>query len=366
MQVSEARLQTAEECRWSLEATLKASQAECEKLRSDLVDEANKTEASAEAVRNLERELDLARKDKASLQETCDNALASFVRMHNAICTEAQATVGGVGIVVRAEEGKRVKVKSLIEGGSAALSGQVKAGDVIVKVDNREVHGLSFRAFQGLLLGAPGTKVSIVGVREKDGQRYDVILIRNGTVREGADLAEEGMAAAKVLREEIEKMRVDVRKLGDELSVRSEEMEKEKSIRVRADEKILLLTGKNSTLEKHLREKESVLEALQKDLSEFERKSAMYEKEKLDLESRLKASEHSREAVNIERDSFKDLLGKARDEFARLSIDLEEQKERESNWQDDKRREMQVCLDVYICKRMCVRECERVNGTWSE
>jgi chromosome segregation ATPase len=61
-------------------------------------------------------------------EELAEKLRLECVRMHGALCEEADTVIGGIGLVVRVEDGKTVKVKSLMEEGAAMRSGMVQAG----------------------------------------------------------------------------------------------------------------------------------------------------------------------------------------------------------------------------------------------
>lgn len=157
-------------------------------------------------------------------------ALGQMQRLHDAVAGEANECVGGIGLILRVEEGKLIKVKSVVEGGAADRSDQMRIGDAVLKVDGRDCAGMNNKQVSGLIMGAPGTRVCLLGLREKSGERYTVSLIRGEGVGGGAavevhsvaeKIADDGCAAAKILREEIEKLRAFVVRLEKDLRERN-------------------------------------------------------------------------------------------------------------------------------------------------
>ena len=72
---------------------------------------------------------------------------------------------GGLGIVVGMEEGF-VKVISPIDDTPAAKAG-IKAGDIIIRLDDKPVKGMSLDDAVKMMRGAPGTKIELTVLREK-------------------------------------------------------------------------------------------------------------------------------------------------------------------------------------------------------
>ena len=72
----------------------------------------------------------------------------------------------GVGIEIAAEDGL-VKVVSPIEGSPAARAG-IHAGDLITRIDNTAVKGLSLGEAVKLMRGKPGTKVTLTVLRKSE------------------------------------------------------------------------------------------------------------------------------------------------------------------------------------------------------
>ncbi|MBI3562925.1 MAG: S41 family peptidase [Gammaproteobacteria bacterium] len=73
---------------------------------------------------------------------------------------------GGLGIVVGMEEGF-VKVISPIDDTPAAKAG-IKAGDIIIRLDEKPVKGMNLDEAVKLMRGPPGTKIDLTILRDKD------------------------------------------------------------------------------------------------------------------------------------------------------------------------------------------------------
>jgi C-terminal processing protease CtpA/Prc len=106
--------------------------------------------------------------------------LQDELRQHIQLLTEANArlaleqnkkpassrdTTGSIGLVVeRTGVNNEYDVKSLTQGGSASTS-SIKVGDFIVEVDGRAIASLSIEEVQSLILGTPGSTVTLTGVQ---------------------------------------------------------------------------------------------------------------------------------------------------------------------------------------------------------
>ncbi len=84
---------------------------------------------------------------------------------------------GGLGIVVGMEEGF-VKVISPIDDTPAAKAG-IKAGDIIVRLDEKPVKGLNLDDAVKMMRGAPGTKIDLLIMREGKDKPFNVTLVRD-------------------------------------------------------------------------------------------------------------------------------------------------------------------------------------------
>ena len=82
----------------------------------------------------------------------------------------------GVGIEIAAEDGL-VKVVSPIEGSPAARAG-IHAGDLITRIDNTAVKGLSLGEAVKLMRGKPGTKVTLTVLRKSENRTLTFTVTR--------------------------------------------------------------------------------------------------------------------------------------------------------------------------------------------
>ncbi|OZB50760.1 MAG: peptidase S41, partial [Thiomonas sp. 15-63-373] len=82
----------------------------------------------------------------------------------------------GVGIEIAAEDGL-VKVVSPIEGSPAARAG-IHAGDLITRIDNTAVKGLSLSDAVKLMRGKPGTKVTLTVLRKSENRTLTFTVTR--------------------------------------------------------------------------------------------------------------------------------------------------------------------------------------------
>ena len=82
----------------------------------------------------------------------------------------------GVGIEITQEEGL-VKVVSPIEGSPAFRAG-MKSGDLITKIDDTAVKGLSLNEAVKRMRGEPGTKVLLTIYRKDENRTFPVNIIR--------------------------------------------------------------------------------------------------------------------------------------------------------------------------------------------
>mmetsp|Transcript_27053 Transcript_27053/g.64249 ORF Transcript_27053/g.64249 Transcript_27053/m.64249 type:complete len:164 (-) Transcript_27053:54-545(-) len=97
--------------------------------------------------------------------------------------------LGGVGIVFQAgqkEEG--LLVASLAVDGPAEQSGQVRAGDILVSIDQTDVRKMNAEDLAQYILGSPGSTVRLGFVRAgSNGMVTYVDLTRGWTMKRSAD-----------------------------------------------------------------------------------------------------------------------------------------------------------------------------------
>lgn len=113
---------------------------------------------------------------------------------------ESSGEFGGVGITVRAEEG-RVVVTEVREGSPAQRAG-LETGDVIVAVDGQKCSQFSFTQVVAMVRGKAGTPVELV-VRKKEGDRERTVEVTREkitleTVRE--EMLEPGIGLIRLAR----------------------------------------------------------------------------------------------------------------------------------------------------------------------
>ena len=84
----------------------------------------------------------------------------------------------GVGITFVEDSNGALYVKSLVPGGSAAQSGQVQVGDVLIEVSEQNVYCSNPEQIGNLLLGAEGSQVQVAFKRSSTGAVHSVLLRR--------------------------------------------------------------------------------------------------------------------------------------------------------------------------------------------
>ncbi len=87
-----------------------------------------------------------------------------------------QGEFEGIGAEVRMKNGQ-LAIVAPIDGSPAQRAG-LKAGDIILKVDGKEVTGLPLNQAVDLILGPAGSSVKITLLNEKSGRTKDVDLVR--------------------------------------------------------------------------------------------------------------------------------------------------------------------------------------------
>ena len=84
---------------------------------------------------------------------------------------------GGLGIEVGMEDGF-VKVISPIDDTPAERAG-LKAGDLIVRIDDKPVKGMTLSDAVNLMRGKPGTKITLTVLREGEDRPFKVDIVRD-------------------------------------------------------------------------------------------------------------------------------------------------------------------------------------------
>mmetsp|Transcript_15598 Transcript_15598/g.24255 ORF Transcript_15598/g.24255 Transcript_15598/m.24255 type:complete len:150 (+) Transcript_15598:153-602(+) len=71
-----------------------------------------------------------------------------------------------------------LSVKSLLSGSPAQTCNRIKVGDIIMSVDGMEVYGKKLAELAEVLLGPPGSPVTLKFKESKSGEVYDVTIQR--------------------------------------------------------------------------------------------------------------------------------------------------------------------------------------------
>ncbi|PZP39570.1 MAG: peptidase S41 [Pseudomonas fluorescens] len=94
----------------------------------------------------------------------------------NDLKQQTQGKFGGLGIEVTMDNGL-VKVVSPIEDTPAAVAG-LETNDYIIRIDNKDVQGMSLKDAVDNMRGVPGSKVKLVILRESEKRTFPVTLTR--------------------------------------------------------------------------------------------------------------------------------------------------------------------------------------------
>ena len=154
-------------------------------VKSDYVEPVDEKKLITDAISGMVSGLDPHSQyfDKKSFKEFREGTTGKFV---------------GVGIEITMEDGL-VKVVSPIEG-SPAFRGGIKAGDLITKIDDTAVKGLSMDQAVKRMRGQPNTKVVLTVFRKAESRSFPVTIVREEirvqSVR--AKLVEPGYAWVRV------------------------------------------------------------------------------------------------------------------------------------------------------------------------
>lgn len=89
---------------------------------------------------------------------------------------QTQGEFGGLGIEVTMDKGL-VKVVSPIEDTPAAKAG-LKSGDYIIRINNKDVQGMTLKDAVDVMRGKPNTKIKLVIFRESEKRTFAVTLTR--------------------------------------------------------------------------------------------------------------------------------------------------------------------------------------------
>ena len=132
-------------------------------VKSDYVEPVDEKKLITDAISGMVSGLDPHSQyfDKKSFKEFREGTTGKFV---------------GVGIEITMEDGL-VKVVSPIEG-SPAFRGGIKAGDLITKIDDTAVKGLSMDQAVKRMRGQPNTKVVLTVFRKAESRSFPVTIVR--------------------------------------------------------------------------------------------------------------------------------------------------------------------------------------------
>jgi len=174
------------------------------KVKSDYVEPIDDRKLIENAIRGMLEGLDphSAYLDKNSYSELQEGTSGEF---------------GGLGIEVGMEDGY-IKVISPIDGTPAELSG-IKAGDLIIRLDEKSVRGMSLNDAVDLMRGRPGSDIVLSIVREGEEKPIDITITRAIIMAQSvrSEILEPGFGYARVssfqthtaedLRKAIEKLK---------------------------------------------------------------------------------------------------------------------------------------------------------------
>ncbi|MEO7855051.1 MAG: S41 family peptidase [Rubrivivax sp.] len=132
-------------------------------VKSDYVETVDEKKLIGDAIAGMVAGLDPHSQyfDKKTLKEFREQTGGKFV---------------GVGIEIGMEDGL-VKVQSPIEGSPAFKAG-IKSGDLITRIDDTAVKGLTMDQAVKRMRGEPNTKVSLMIFRKSEGRSFPVVITR--------------------------------------------------------------------------------------------------------------------------------------------------------------------------------------------
>jgi carboxyl-terminal processing protease len=176
------------------------------KVKNDYVEGIDDRKLIENAIRGMLEGLDphSAYLDKAAYEELSEGTSGEF---------------GGLGIEVGMEDGY-IKVISPIDGTPAAKSG-IQAGDLIIKLDEKSVRGMSLNDAVDLMRGKPGSDIVLSVVREGEEMPIDYTITRAIITAQSvrSEILEPGFGYARIssfqthtaedLRKAIEKLKKD-------------------------------------------------------------------------------------------------------------------------------------------------------------
>jgi len=201
------------------------------------------------------------------------------------------ASTVGVGIFFHLEADGHVYVKTIVGGGSADRDGSVQVGDIIVKVDGRDVDGEQMPVVRDLILGPQGTYVVLTFSRPSpDGHdlQYMNVKLMRGTAEYFNSLD-----ASLRVQEETESLKSQLREAHANEAKEREEMER---------------------LKKHLIAER---EASQRREREFEAQRQEFDEEIARLQDQLRKHETARRGAEIKLNPIRQREEELSDELSR-------------------------------------------------
>lgn len=227
-----------EETRKQFEANVSIVTQENASLRQEIADLVQQVGRLEQSAAESQTEVDQVQSEHTRLVQLYDSALREARAVHGSLVqSEDEIPIGGIGVHIKAPEDAgggddyddmAVYVDRLVEGGAAAASGKISAGDEMLEVSGRELAGLDADGVKSLIVGPVGTPVTIKGKRCRDGSKYTVTLIRMGGTAGGSSfdvekmaetsrhVAEEMHAELVVLKSECVRLRQETERLESE------------------------------------------------------------------------------------------------------------------------------------------------------
>ncbi len=257
-----------------------------EKHKQLLADETARAESLKQQAEDAHDEHQKLAKEHARALEACR-------KMHDAVCRDNPCSdQGGVGIQIAEHESGEISIMTLYPG-PARNCGKMASGDVVLSVDGKDVKGKSADDVRALVMGPPGTPVTVAAVRP-GGLKYVVTLIRSGAGATDADdfignLEKETCDEAEAMHEELDRLRLllpriqALEKENEQLKKTLEQCEKDLAD---ALAKIEPLKAENAKLTEKVKEQQKEIDELKALLAKLQQQVKELQKA-LDAEKRL-------------------------------------------------------------------------------
>jgi nucleoprotein TPR len=285
-----------------------------EKHKQMLADEQQRAE-------NLKLQADDAHSEHQKLAKDHARALEACRKMHDAVCRDNPCSdQGGVGIQIAEHESGEISIMTLYPG-PARNCGKMASGDVVLSVDGNDVKGMSADDVRALVMGPPGTPVTVAAVRP-GGNKYVVTLIRSGAGATDADdfvgnLEKETCDEAESMHDELDRLR--------QLLPRIQALEAEnEKLKAEIDALKKLLDQR----EKELAEAIAKLEPLKSEIAKLNDKVKEQQKEIDDLKALLAKLQQQLKDLQKALDAEKRLTDQLRDQVVRKDAEIAAEKER--------------------------------------